>query len=586
MKNHPVASCVATSVNAGLMPELRDYQQDAYNAAFTNWESVRNVLLVLPTGAGKTVVLSRIVNDYGQPACVIAHRQELVSQISLALARNGVRHRIIGSKSVVRNIVQIQMMELGISYVDPQARVGVAGVDTIIRRDNLKSWCNQVRLWVIDEAHHVLRENKWGKAVKLFPNAVGLGVTATPERADGAGLGKHADGVFDVMYVGPNMRTLIDRGYLTDYRIIVPPSSFNADALPISKSTGDYIDNAVREAVGASSIVGSREVHGDIVTHYLKFAKGKLGVTFVPSIKIAEEVKQQFIDEGVPAEVVTGDTPDLERARILRKFKNRELLNLINVDLFGEGFDLPAIEVVSMARPTQSYGLYVQQFGRALRLMEGKSRAIIIDHVGNISRHKLPDMGRNWTLDRKDKKSKSDSGGIPTRVCLNPLCLSAYERFHDACPFCGEPVPAPAVRNNPKFVDGDLLELDDATLAAMRAEIAEVDGPAPDIVEMTNQYHRKLSLSKFPRSKIPDQVNKKFGEFQQQIADHDERREAQVALREQFAWWAGYRRSEGMSDKEIYKLFYIKFGMDWMTACTVHADQAYNLTFQLMEECA
>lgn len=583
--NHPMASQVATAVRSAIMPELRDYQQDAYNAAFTHWESVRNVLLVLPTGAGKTVVLSRIVNDYAQPACVIAHRQELVSQISLALARNGVRHRIVGPDSVIRNIVQIHMLEVGISYVDAQARVGVAGVDTLIRRPDIKSWCNQVKLWVIDEAHHVLRDNKWGKAVKLFPNALGLGVTATPERADGAGLGRHADGVFDVMYVGPNMRTLIDRGYLTDYRIIVPPTSFDASALPVSKTTGDYIDNAVREAVGASSIVGSREVHGDIVTHYLKFARGKLGVTFVPSIKIAEEVKQQFIEEGIPAEVVTGETPDIERARILRRFKNRELLNLINVDLFGEGFDLPAIEVVSMARPTQSYGLYVQQFGRALRLLEGKERAIIIDHVGNVSRHKLPDMGKHWTLDRRDRKSQSDSGGIPTRICLNPLCLSAYERHLDACPFCHTPIPAPAQRNEPKFVEGDLLELDDATLAAMRAEIALVDGPAPDIVEMTNNYHAKLARSKFPQSKIVGQVSEKFEEFKVQIAEHDERREAQVALREQFAWWAGYRRAEGLSDNEIYKLFYVKYGMDWLTACTVGSEQAYDITMKLMGEC-
>lgn len=581
-----IASKVATSVKAALIPDLRDYQQEAYDAAFHQWKAHNNVLIVLPTGAGKTVVLSRIVLDNDKPTCVIAHRQELVSQISLALARNGVRHRIVGSDSVVRNIVQIHMLELGVSYIDPNARVGVAGVDTIIRRSNLKSWCNQVKLWVIDEAHHVLRANKWGKAVELFPNAKGLGVTATPERADGAGLGSHADGVFDTMHVGPNMRVLIDRGYLTDYRIIVPPSTLDLAAIPVSKTTGDFVVNAARDAVGSSSIVGTREVHGDIVTHYLRFAKGKLGVTFVPSIKIAEEVKQQFIDEGVPAEVVTGDTPDLERARILRRFKNRELLNLINVDLFGEGFDLPAIEVVSMGRPTQSYGLYVQQFGRALRLLKGKERAIIIDHVGNVSRHKLPDMGKNWTLDRRDKKSSNgDSGGIPTRICLNPICMSAFERHLDVCPFCGHPIPEPKGRNDPKFVEGDLLELDDETLAAMRAEIAEVDGPPPDLQQLTTEYHQRLARSKCPQSKIVANVNKKYEEFKQLITDHGERQEAQAVLRDQFAWWAGHRRSEGLSDNEIYKLFYVKFGMDWLTACTIGHNEAYDMSMELMGDC-
>ena len=533
-----------------------------------------------------TVVLSNIVHHMDTPTCVIAHRQELVSQISLALARNGIAHRIVGSDSTVRMIVQLHMFELGKSWVNHQSKVGVAGVDTLIRRSDLKSWCNQVKLWVIDECHHLTSDNKWGKAVELFPNAYGLGVTATPMRADGKGLGRHHDGMIDHMIIGPNMRHLIDCGYLTDYRLIVPPATIDSSKIKISKSTGDYTDASVREAVGSSAIVGTKEVHGDIVTHYKKFANGKLGITFVPSIAIADEVKQQFIDEGIQAEVVTGSTPDLERAKILRRFKNRELLQLINVDLFGEGFDLPAIEVVTMARPTKSYGLYVQQFGRALRLMNGKDKAIIIDHVGNISEHGLPDMGRPWSLDRRDSKQSGPTDAIPLALCVNPECLAPYEKHLDACPFCGHVLPPkpPGERGGPEFVDGNLLELDDITLAEMRRAVEIADGPAPDIQQMTTDYHTRLSHTKFPQSKIIAQVNKKYEEFKTEIQEHEDRKAAQSVLRDQFAWWAGHRRAEGLSDSEIYKLFYFKYDLDWLTARTISSNAAYELTVKLLED--
>jgi superfamily II DNA or RNA helicase len=147
--------------------------------------------------------------------------------------------------------------------------------------------------------------------------------------------------------------------------------------------------------------------------------------------------------------------------------------------LFGEGFDLPAIEVVSMARPTQSYSLFAQQFGRALRILEGKAVAIIIDHVGNVvQRHGLPDKPRVWTLDGRERRSSGPSDAIPVTTCVNtdPVCTAVYERVHPCCPYCGFK-PEPASRSAPAFVDGDLCELDAATLAAMRGEIERVDGP-------------------------------------------------------------------------------------------------------------
>lgn len=461
-------------------PALRPYQQDIRDDIESRWLGVANVLAVLPTGAGKTVLFSSILADEPGASCAIAHRQELVSQISLALARNGVRHRIIGQDAVIRMIVRLHMEEVGANYVVPNAKCAVASVNTLTGKkfsESLKPWLPTVKLWVQDEAHHVLRDNQWGRAAAMFPNARGLGVTATPLRADGNGLGRHADGLFDTMVIGPSMRDLITMGFLTEYRIFAPPSTFQRDQVAVSQTTGDFNLDQMRKAVASSSLVvhDEKQIVGDIVQHYQRIAPGKLGVTFVPDIVTAETVAEQFNAAGVPAMAVSSKTPDDERCKILRRFKSRELLQLVNCDLFGEGFDLPAIEVVSMGRPTESYGLYVQQFGRALRLLDGKDRAIIIDHVGNVMRHGLPDAPREWSLDRRERRSSGKSDAQTIRACLNPECGAVYERFRDACPYCGTPVPPPAERSRPEFVDGDLFELDPAMLEQMRGAVARVD---------------------------------------------------------------------------------------------------------------
>ena len=129
----------------------------------------------------------------------------------LALARFGLRHRIIASEATVKACVSIQMAELRQNFYDPLGRIGVAGVDTLIRRDTADPWFIQCTLWQMDEAHHVLANNKWGKATELFPNARGIGWTATPGRADGKGLGRWADGLMDALVMGPPMRDLIKK---------------------------------------------------------------------------------------------------------------------------------------------------------------------------------------------------------------------------------------------------------------------------------------------------------------------------------------------------------------------------------------
>jgi hypothetical protein len=374
------------------------------------------------------------------------------------------------------------------------------------------------------------------------------------------------------------MRDIINMGYLTDYRIFAPPSDLDLSQVALSQATGDFNADQLRKSVHKSHITG------DVVAHYLKLAPGKLGVTFAVDVEAATEIAAAFRAAGVPAEVVSAKTPDALRSQILRRFKAREILQLVNVDLFGEGFDLPAIEVVSYARPTESFALYCQQFGRALRLMLSKEAAAvhahltdeqrraaiaasekpvayIIDHVNNVLRHGLPDARREWSLDRRERRSGKKSDAIPLRVCVNDECLQPYERVYKCCPYCGH-YPPPPSRSAPEFVDGDLLELDPETLAALRGEIARIDGD-PVI----------------PYGAGPEVV----GAVRRR---HWERREGQKALRNVIAWWAGLESAQGRGESESYRRFYLRFGVDVANAQTLGAREAGELAERISVELA
>lgn len=565
-------------------PILRPFQAKLVADIYAAWDAgARNVMPVSATGSGKTVVLSRMLNDESGASIAIAHRQELVSQISIALARNGVRHRVVGAKKgspLVRVITALQVAELGYSYLDPTARCGVAGVDTLVRMP-AEPWFNQVRLTVQDEGHHVLANNKWGRAAGLFPNARGLFPTATPLRADGRGLGRHHDGLTDSLVLAPSMRDLINMGYLTDYKVFCPlTKDLDLSKVAVSPSTGDLNKDQMRAAVRSSTTIT-----GDVVKHYLRLARGKLGVTFDVDVEEATKTAREFCAAGVPAEVVHGDTPDTLRAAILRRFRNREILQLVNVDLFGEGFDLPALEVVSFKRPTDSFGLYSQQWGRVLRLMipeqlqgpgvwdrltdDGRRAAIaasdkpygmVIDHVGNFMRHAgPPDQRIEWTLDRREKRSKGKSDAIPFKVCVE--CLQPYEAIHKRCPYCDHYQP-PASRGAPEFVDGDLTELDPAILAALRGDIARIDG----------DFHSPQGLPQ------PAQY----------AARHRwrERQEGQAELRNAIAWWAGLETHRGYGESESYRRFYFRFGVDVANAQLLGAREAGELAARVTAELA
>ena len=524
---------------------LHDFQGELVESIYDKWGQTaahlngvcRNVLAVLPTGGGKTVVVSHIVKANAGPTIVIAHRQELVQQMSKHLAEAGIAHNIIAPRKVIKGCVIEHMKLFGQSFYNPTSIVKVAGVDSLIARsDQIKSWAQQITLWVIDEAHHVIFDNKWGKAVALFPNARGLGVTATPKRSDRKALGADTDGVFHALCVGPSLRELIDRGFLTDYEVVIPVSDYDLNALTTTAG-GDYSQKSAAKETKRSQIVG------DIVSNYCTRAYGKQCIVFTTDIESAEVIAQKFRDVGISAASINGTTPSDKRIKLIEQFKDKEITVLVNVDLFGEGFDVPAVEVIIMARPTKSLGLFLQQCGRALRKMDGKSMALIIDHVSNFIQHGLPCRPRFWSLAKEDGRRKSkpkDDDDLPLTTCLNNPCRRPYEVWRTSCPHCGH-VPTPEGRSTPEQVSGDLMLLDLAALDALRAAtILEAPSDLAARVGMVAGKYAAIALA------------------EKQV----ERIASQNALKESIALWAGRQRDRGRTDSESYRIFYQAFDTD------------------------
>lgn len=730
---------------------------------------------------------------------------------------------------------------------------------------------------VVHNCHHLLRANKWGTATDMFPNANGLGVTATPVRADGRGLGRHADGVMDALVEGPTMRELIRTGYLCDYRIFAPLTYMPLTDDDVGAS-GDYSQAKLKAASKSSPIVG------DVVASYKKFAAGMQAVVFATDLETAASMAASYNAAGIRAEVVSSLTPDRERSELLDRFERRELQVIINVDLLGEGFDClsedteiltqagwkshdqvsvgdmmyalnteterlelvpvdrvfsrearagermatlvsqhsdirvteghqifykkhndvihwsdagdlvkdarqfsiplcgsyqfpgvplsndelrfiawfitdggfsrtyvsinqakdfrndiralltrldfdfkervrkrppyrdlhefnipkgthtgaytrrgwthlaayldkdispllsqmtagqfdvfweellkgdgshgqlctarekmvdrlsamavvrgrdclinysktpqgkpfyyirskprgwfrfklkdargarsalalakpnervwcvtnrnktlisrrngkiailgncPGIECVIFARPTKSYGLYCQQFGRGLRPLKGKTHAIIIDHVGNVVSHGLPDSARVWDLDGRDKlpAAANSDDDIPLRYCVE--CTQPYKRIYTECPWCGH-IPRPDPRGGPEFRDGDVFEISPEILAKLRGEIATIDTDASVV------YERMIAAGT-PRAIA--------GATYKNIAA---RTSMQAALRTCMNWWGGMQNARGLSDREAYRLFFHTFGVDVLTAKTYNRRDAECLANKII----
>ena len=277
---------------------------------------------------------------------------------------------------------------------------------------------------LVHNCHHIAA-GSWADVFRANPEARHIGLTATPERLDGVGLGRW----FQRLVLGPSVADLIDGGWLAKFKIYSPPG---ASLSGVHMLGGDYNKRELNAVLDGSAVMG------DVLTHYRKLAPGRRMVAFTWSVASSVELAGRFSAAGIPAEHVDGTTSMHNRDAAMSRFRRGETMVLTNVDLFGEGLDVPAIEAVALLRPTQSLGLYVQQVGRALRPAPGKSHAIILDHAGNALRHGLPDDPRDWSLDSERRKRVGDHAA-PVRQC--PKCYAVMPADRPMCIECGFEFP-------------------------------------------------------------------------------------------------------------------------------------------------
>jgi DNA repair protein RadD len=395
--------------------KLREYQTKAIDGLRDQLRQHRRVLLVLPTGGGKTVIFNHIAAKATGRVLILVHRVELLRQ------------------TVDKYGGDIGTIEAG--KPTPENRVIVGMVQTVVNRLHE---IETPSIIIIDEAHHA-NATTWQRIVNNW-NSYVIGVTATPCRADGSGLSES----FDAMLIGATMNELIEQGYLVRPRCFAPAK---IDTSEIRIQMGDFHKGDLVEAINKPTITGG------VVSHYTKLAEGKTAVVFCISVQHAVDVAEAFNKAGHNAAAIYGNMPSDERDRIVSEL-GKSVRVLCSCDLISEGFDVPNIGAAILLRPTQSKGLFLQQVGRALRPSQGKTEAIIIDHVGNCQRHGLPTDNHGWTLTAEKRKGRvQDSESV--HQCEK--CFYIYQRSK-ICPECGhERGPSP---REIEQREGELIEIE------------------------------------------------------------------------------------------------------------------------------
>lgn len=419
--------------------ELRPYQTLIVEQARAAMQAGhKSILICAPTGSGKTALTAHMLktaSSKNMASWFINHRRELIKQSMRAFDKIQLHHGVISSGFIE----------------DYRPLVQVCSISTLVNRYDRS---RRPKLIVWDECHH-LAAGSWAKIFKAFPDSFHIGLTATPERLDGRGLGDY----FKVMIKGPSVAELIRDGWLSPYTVFVPGG---VNLSNVHTRMGDYVKSELVAAIDRPTITGNA------IREYKKQCDGARAVVFAVSIEHSRHIVAQFNASGVPAVHVDGETPAFERDFAIQRFEKGEIKILSNVDLFGEGFDLPSIECGILLRPTQSLGLYLQQVGRTLRTSEGKTRAIILDHAGNADRHGLPDDPREWSLEgREIRKGKAKLESV--KVCTK--CFAAQKPGRPSCSFCGFVYEVQARQVDE--VEGDLVEFSkeqrEAQLQKLRA---------------------------------------------------------------------------------------------------------------------
>lgn len=392
--------------------------------------------MVCPTGGGKTVMFCYMAQRAvarGGRVVVLVHRDELIDQVANTLHRFNVPTTFVAPGRKYRHHLPVV----------------VASVFTLKNRLDI---VHSPSLCIVDEAHHCTAKSSWGKVLSTWANTKVVGVTATPQRLSGEGLNE----VFDDIVIGPTTADLIDEGHLSPFDYYLPGE---VDLTGVGFSMGDYNKTDLEGAMNKPGVTGSA------VETYRKLAHGKRAVVFCVSLKHAAAVRDQYLTAGYRAEVIDGKMDTASRRALVKRFAEGGVDILVSCDVVSEGFDLPAIEVVQMLRPTASTSLCLQQWGRGLRTFPGKDRAIILDHVGNCRRHLFPDSEREWSLEAKKKSKKQASDKLPVRLC--PVCFRALPTATAKCP-CGHVFQTKAREVEQK--PGELVKVSAQLKAAMAAQ--------------------------------------------------------------------------------------------------------------------
>ena len=378
--------------------QLRTYQQDIINKTYqVMLAGSKRPIVVLPCGGGKTVVFAYLASQTqkkGNNVWFLVHRRELLDQTKETFTRFNIPidNIFIGMVATVANRLD--------KYDPPD-------------------------LIVFDECQHCAAAT-WQRIIDHHPQAWLIGLTATPCRLDGKPLGA----IFDKLVLGPTVQDLINLNYLSPYKYLAPSI---ADLTDLKIKGSDY------DREQAAGMMMQRAIYGDVIKHWREHANGYQTIIYCTTIKHSQAVADAFQAAGIRAQHFDGTTPAQERRQIVADFRDKRITVLCNVDLIGEGFDVPDCWCCVLLRPTMSTGLFIQQSGRALRPQAGKT-AIILDHVGNYVRHGLPATDRDWSLSDKlpQQKEYREDGQLTVRQC--EMCYTVFETGPDKCPVCGYPV--------------------------------------------------------------------------------------------------------------------------------------------------